>query len=159
MFTLTKKTDYAIIALSHMAQRPGQVCNAREIAQRFGAPVSLLMNVLKAMTHGELIRSIRGVKGGYTLARPADEITLYAIINAIEGPVRFVQCTEESRSGESLCELFRTCPVTRPVRKVHRKLVEFLKDITLAEIAHDSGYGEEGAYLTIAGAAGKEPKR
>jgi Rrf2 family protein len=142
MFTLTKKTDYAIIALSHMAQQPGQVVTAREIASRFHVPTALLMNVLKTLAHKELIHSIRGSKGGYRLAMPAHLITLETIIAAIEGPYRFVQCTGTHRDGESPCELLEVCPVTRPVQKVHAKLKAFLNEVTLADIAHDPSYDE-----------------
>ena len=142
MFTLTKKTDYAIIALSHMAHAPSTVVTAREIASRFHVPTSLLMNVLKTLAHKELIRSIRGSKGGYTLALPPERITLEAIIAAIEGPYRFVQCTGSHREGEAPCELLDICPVTKPVQKVHAKLKAFLNDVTLADIALDPAYDD-----------------
>ncbi len=149
MFALTKKTDYAIIALSHMAQCPDRVCNAREVAERFHVPLSLLTNVLKILAQKELVRSIRGAKGGYTLARPADQITLETIIRAIEGPVRFVQCTADAKIGEGSCELSDFCPVVGPVQKVHARLTSFLNDVTLSDIAHDPDYGEPGRPVEI----------
>ncbi len=149
MFALTKKTDYAIVALSHLAQAPDRVCNAREIAERFHAPPALVTNVLKTLAQRELVQSIRGSKGGYRLALPASRITLEAIIHAIEGPVRFVQCTSAPTSDEPACELSDVCPVTQPVQKVHAKLRAFLNDVTLADIAHDPDYGECGTLQPI----------
>ncbi|MFQ5424833.1 MAG: RrF2 family transcriptional regulator [Phycisphaerae bacterium] len=142
MFALTKKTDYAIIALSHMAQSPDRVCNAREIAERFHVPPAVLTNVLKTLTQKELARSVRGAKGGYRLALPAERITLEAIIQAVEGPVRFVQCASDPATGEAPCDLTDVCPVTRPVQKVHARLTAFLNAVTLADIAHDPCYGD-----------------
>jgi len=151
VFALTKKTDYAIIALSHMAQRPGVICNAREIAERFHVPLALLIKVLKELSQGELVRSIRGVKGGYTLTMPAERITLGSIITTIEGPVNFVQCASSPERGESPCELLEVCPVTRTVRKVHEKLKGFLNQVTLADIAYDRDYGDRSVPVSIEG--------
>ena len=151
MFALTKKTDYAIIALAHMAQRPGVICNAREIAERFHVPLALMIKVLKVLSQGELVRSIRGVKGGYTLAMPAERISLAAIIATIEGPVRFVQCAGSPEPHESACELLEVCPVTRTVRKVHEKLKGFLNQVTLADIAYDRDYGNGRVPVSVEG--------
>lgn len=145
MLQLTKKTDYAILALSYMAQRPGVVCTAREIAEQFHVPSALLMNVLKILCQGELVRSLRGAKGGYTLALPADQMTLADIIVVIEGPVRFVQCAAKGNGPRDPCVLMGTCPVSRPVRKVHNQLNDFLKQVSLAQIAFDEDYGGRAA--------------
>jgi Rrf2 family protein len=155
MFALTKRTDYAIIALAHMAQRPEAVHNAREIAERYHMPAALLMNVLKDLCHGELVRSTRGVKGGYSLALPAEQITMIDIIRAADGPVRFVQCAHEEDTGPG-CELLPTCPVSRPVRKVHDKLTDFLNTVTLAQIANDREYGETCVHVSFEGAAPRQ---
>lgn len=141
MVALSKKTDYAIIALAHMAQTPGRLCSAREIAEAYHMPAPLLMNVLKTMTQGELVRSIRGAKGGYSLALPAERITVADIIAAVEGPIRFVQCAGADSETATGCRLVGLCPVTRPVHKVHARLREFMKQVTLADIAHDGDYG------------------
>lgn len=151
MFALTKKTDYAIIALSHMAQRPGVICNAREIAERFHVPLALLIKVLKVLSQGELVRSIRGVKGGYTLALPAERITLAAIIATTEGPVKFVQCAGRHEPGDSVCDLLEVCPVTRTVKKVHDRLKGFLNQVTLADIAYDRDYGNANVPVSVEG--------
>lgn len=154
MFTLTKKTDYALIALTHLArQESGRISTAREIVERYNVPAALLVNVLKALCQSELVRSTRGMKGGYALAMPADEITLSAIIRSTEGPIRFVQCAGESEHGSSPCELTATCPVMRPVRKVHQRLVNFLDQVTLDQIAFDEDYCEHGVPLSVAGLA------
>jgi Rrf2 family protein len=142
MFALTKKTDYAIIALSYMAQQGGRVCTAREIAEQFNMPAALLMNVLKTLNQSELVSSSRGAKGGYRLAMPAEEITLCDIITVVEGPIRFVQCAAGAQSPTQNCGLAESCPVTKPVNKVHDQLNVFLKQVTLAQIAYDKDYGD-----------------
>jgi Rrf2 family protein len=154
MLALTRKTDYAIVALAYMAQQGHGVFTAREISERFHMPLPLLMNILKSLCHGELVRSTRGVKGGYSLAMPAEQITLDSIIRVVEGPVHFVQCATEGVAGES-CDLVHTCPVTRPIRKIHAKLKDFLNSVTLAQIANDEDYGVQCIPLSHHGAAVK----
>jgi Rrf2 family protein len=91
--------------------------------------------------HG-LIRSIRGAKGGYVLAQPAEQISLSAIIVAVEGPIRFVQCASGREAPANGCGLAESCPVTKPINKVHDKLNAFLKQVTLAQVAFDDEYGD-----------------
>lgn len=142
MLALTRKTDYALIALSHMAQAPEGRCSAREIATRYRVPLPLLMNILKLLTRRGLARSARGPRGGYTLAVSANDITLYDIIQAVEGPIQLVQCidlTEEARQESEPavkrpCGLMPLCPVHSPIQRVHNKLVEFLSGVTLADV-------------------------
>jgi Rrf2 family protein len=154
MFTLTRKTDYALIALTHMAQqKPGVLCTSKDISGKYRLPPALLVNVLKSLVQGEVVRSMRGTKGGYALAMPADRITLAAVIQAIEGPIRFVQCAGLSLTGEANCELIDSCPLTRPVRKVHSRLMDFLNEVTLAEIAFGHEYEEPHIRLSREGAA------
>lgn len=136
MLTLTKKTDYALIALVHLARDGERSVSARKIAERYGVPLPLLMNVLKALTRGGVVRSARGPKGGYSLALRADEITLEQLIGVIEGPVRFVQCAGPHGDGSPMtCELLDTCSVRWPANRIHQRLRRFLGGITLAELA------------------------
>lgn len=92
MLTLTRKTDYALIALTHLSQNKETCTSAREIASLYGLPLPLLMNVLKLLGQQGLAKSARGPKGGYQLALPPGQITLHDIILAVEGPIQLVQC-------------------------------------------------------------------
>jgi len=139
MLTLTKKTDYALIALSHLAAHRSQVANARAIAERYHIPAALLMNIMKTLAHDGFVRSVRGSKGGYALAQDPMAITLHQVIVAIEGPVEFVKCAEPvDAGGQTSCELLEVCPVSKPVRRIHERLAQFTKEVTLAEIAADA---------------------
>lgn len=134
---LTKKTGYGLVAMTHLAKLPeGEVASAREIAERFGVPASLLMNVLKKLGAAGYVESVRGARGGYRLARPPDEITLADIVTALEGPLRLAECLTDWTDEDSECtrQIMARCPVADPVHRVHRKLSDFLKKVTLAEI-------------------------
>ncbi len=137
MLALTKKTSYGLIAMAHLARLgPDSVASAREIAELFGTPTSLLMNVLKELATAGYVESVRGAKGGYRLAARPEEINLADLIGAIERPVRQAECVTHVAGDSQECtlETMARCPIADPVHRVHRKLNDFLKKMTLADI-------------------------
>jgi Rrf2 family protein len=143
MLSLTRKTDYGLIALSCLADEPEALLSAREMAGRFGLSLPLLMNVLKQLCTAGLVRSVRGAHGGYSLARSAGEITLSELIQTLEGPVRLAPCVNGAKGGG--CEVGAICPMQGPLQRLHDRLQEFFGSITLAELAaepHQAPAGE-----------------
>ena len=136
MFALTKKTGYALVAMSHLAGlSEGKLASAREIAKLFSVPVSLLMNVLKELAAAGYVESVRGSRGGYRLACRPEEVSLAEIIGQLEGPPRLAECiTDQAGEDECTCQVMANCPIFDPVHRVHRRLNDFLKEVTLAEI-------------------------
>ena len=137
MLALTKKTSYGLIAMAYLAKlEDGQVASAREVSRIFGVPMSLLMNVLKELAAAGYVESVRGAHGGYRLARRPVDINLADLIASIERPVRQASCLTNQTGDHSECtlELMARCPVADPVHRVHRKLNDFLKKVTLADI-------------------------
>jgi len=136
MLSLTRKTDYALMALTYLASRPDEVISAREMSERFGVSLPLLMNVLKQLSGAEWVHSVRGARGGYTLARSADRITLADLIDTIEGPVRLAPCVGGAPDGgRASCEASETCPIQGPLGWLHDRLRGFFQNITLAQLA------------------------
>ena len=142
MLAFTKKTGYALVAMTHLAHLgDGTLASAREIAETFAVPTSLLMNVLKELAAAGYVESVRGAHGGYRLAVRPDELTLADLVEALEGPVRLAECVtdEAADSEECTCEVMARCPITDPVHRVQRRLNDFLKKVSLAEIVEPSG--------------------
>lgn len=137
MLSLTRKTDYGLIALSCLAETPEAVLSAREIAGRFGISLPLLMNVLKQLAAAGLVKSVRGSKGGYSLGKPSGQITLSELIHTLEGPVRLAPCIghHTDAANREGCELGNSCPIQSPLRRLHDRLQDFFSNVTLAEIA------------------------
>ncbi len=138
MVVLTRKTEYALLAmtcLGEAARRNGNVSSAREVADRYDIPLSVLMNILKTLQREGLVSSVRGAHGGYMLVRPAESIRLSEIIGAIEGPVQVTLCSEQP-DGEALetCGRSAWCPVRPPVQVVQGKLDQFFRDISLGDV-------------------------
>src|SRR5688500_18092438 len=77
MLSLNRKTDYALVALADMADRPQEWASARDIAERSDVPPALLMNVLKTLHGGGILRSTRGVRGGYRIAADLERLSLF----------------------------------------------------------------------------------
>ena len=137
MLSLTKKTGYGLIAMTHLAGLPdGEVACSREIAEKFGVPASLLMNVLKELSAAGYVTSVRGARGGYRLAQRPEKINLAQLITTLEGPIRLAECLRGEGNGTGvICELMERCPIVDPVHRVQRKFKDFLETITLADIA------------------------
>lgn len=136
LLALTRRTEYALIALTHLARCGGHLASAREIADNYNVPLPLLMNILKRLTQRGLVRSVRGARGGYVLALSSQEITVEKLIHAVEGPVCLTQCIAE-RDGvpRGICEVQSGCPVKFSVRSINQKLRELLGQVTIAQLA------------------------
>jgi len=136
MLSFSKKAGYGLIAMSYLAQlRDQEVASAREIAERFGIPASLLMNVLKELAAAGYVSSVRGARGGYRLARSPDQIDLAHLVTALDGPIRLAECMQHRPDAKThTCKIMDRCPIIDPVHRVQRKLSDFLKAVTLADI-------------------------
>jgi Rrf2 family protein len=136
MLSLTRKTDYALVALAYLGQcRAGGelAVSARRIADQFHLPLPLLMNILKDLAHAKLVTSTRGQAGGYALANEPEQITVLEVITAIEGPVRLTQCTDEVPAPGQECQICG-CGIREPMRRLHNRIQGFLEDVTLADL-------------------------
>src|SRR5947208_16546463 len=99
---LSKKTDYALLILSHLSERPAGG-SARGTADRFGLSKGLLANILKELCQKGFLDSHRGVKGGYTLARPADRISLAELLESLEDGWKLTTCSGQADEDEHDC--------------------------------------------------------
>ena len=131
MFRLSKTTDYGIVLMAQLAadaRKPSQ--NARELAETSDLPVPMASKILKALAKEGLLTSQRGSKGGYSLAKPADELTVSEMIRVLEGPVALTDCA----IGPSRCEHETMCAVREPWQVISRVVEQALADVTLADL-------------------------
>ena len=87
MLCLSRKTDYALIALGYLAERQEQIVSAREVAVAYSLPQALLMNILKRLQQHRIVVSTRGMKGGYRIGTDLDAVSLHELIRILEGKV------------------------------------------------------------------------
>ncbi len=138
MLTFSKKVDYGLIALSHLAADAGHKASARQISDRFGVPLPILMNILKTLAHKGLVTSLRGAKGGYVLAVDPHAISVGRIVLALEGPLRMVECVGPPMVAEERCRVETKCPIKTPAHKLHWRILKMLDEVTLADFANDA---------------------
>ena len=137
MLRLSKKADYALMAMKHLAVRGDRgsrgASSAREIAEQYDIPVELMAKVLQRLVRRGLLLSHQGTHGGYQLARGPAQISVADVIQAIDGPVRVTAC--ETHEGQ--CEQFSKCNVRNPLFRVRDRILAALDECTIAELASD----------------------
>src|SRR5688572_22766609 len=116
MFGLSKKSDYGLIALKHLAQHADASVSAREIASEYRIPVELLAKVLQRLARKGLLVSQHGINGGYVLARDPSQISIVDVVEALEGPIGITPCERGSS-----CNQLDLCSVRDPLMKLKAK--------------------------------------
>src|SRR5437868_4360958 len=134
MLRLSKKADYALIAMKHLALRGDRgSSSAREIAELYDVPIELMAKVLQRLVRRGLLASHQGTHGGYQLGRGPAQISVADVIQAIEGPVTVTACSTD----EGQYEQFSKCNVRDPLFRVRERILAALGDCTIAELASD----------------------
>ncbi|MDE3009960.1 MAG: SUF system Fe-S cluster assembly regulator [Pseudomonadota bacterium] len=131
MLKMGKLTDYATVIMSYLAQNPGQVHAASELALVVGVGAPTALKVLKTLARAGLLQSQRGTKGGYQLTRPATQITVADILQAMEGPIGLTECG----SSPGACLRESRCGVRTNWQRISQAVGEALARVTLAEMA------------------------
>lgn len=134
MLRLSKKADYALIAMKHLARKGERSTSAREIAEQYGIPIELMAKVLQRLVRTGLLISTQGTRGGYTLGRIPASISVADVIQAIDGPLTVTACSTEKNS----CEQYTRCSIRDPLWQIRERIVATLGTVSLAEMAADS---------------------
>ena len=138
MIRLTRETDYAIVLLVRLASQPesgpapGSASqNARELAEACRLRPPMVGKILKTLARGGILASQRGAKGGYSLARPAERITVAEVVTAMEGPIALTECTSDE---EGCCDNESFCGVRGNWQLINHAVRQALDGLTLAEM-------------------------
>jgi Rrf2 family protein len=139
---LTKKADYALMAMKHLAEHSdGGACSAKDVADSYGIPVEALAKILQRLVKAELLQSQHGTKGGYTLARSARTISAFEVIRAIDGPLFITSCI--TVRGE--CDQSERCTIREPLRRVNDSIEQVLRRITISDMREEADSVEKTA--------------
>ena len=134
MLKLTKKADYALMAMKHLAENTDRGArSAKDMADAYGIPPEALAKILQRLAKAGLLHSQHGTNGGYTLARAAHTISAFEVIQAIDGPLFITSCvTVRGECGQS-----NLCNIREPLRKVNESIEAVLKRIKVSHMREE----------------------
>lgn len=134
MLKLTKKADYGLMAMKHLAEHAHQgSCSAKDVAEAYGIPAQALAKILQRLVKAGLLHSQHGMNGGYTLARDPGAISAFEVIRAIDGPLFITSCV--TVRGE--CGQTDRCTIREPLRRVNQSIEQVLRRIKISEMRED----------------------
>ena len=135
MLSLSKKADYALLALSYLTEvGAGRAANTKEIAEKYDIPVELLAKILQRLAKGRIITSTAGPTGGYRLARAPEAISIGVVIELIDGTPAIAQCM---KTDAHFCDQQNKCTIRHPLERINARILQMLALISLAEITRD----------------------
>jgi Rrf2 family protein len=134
MFKLSKKADYGLIAVKHLAMHRDQhACSANEIADEYGISTTLMAKVLQKLARQNLVVAKHGSSGGYQLSKMPDQISALEVITAIDGPVLITSCV----TNHGNCDATSKCSVREPLRRVNESILNVLNTVTIAQMSEE----------------------
>lgn len=139
MLKLSKKADYGLIAVRHLAMKHSS-CSSKEIARTYGIPMELLAKILQKLVKNGLLVSQHGAEGGYALARDPATVTAFEVIRAIDGPLLITSCV----TSHGDCSQAPTCTVKEPLGKVNEIIVQALNSVTISSLGDDGSVHPTG---------------
>jgi Rrf2 family protein len=134
MFKLSKKADYGLIAVKHLAMHRDQhACSANEVAEEYGISTTLMAKVLQKLARQGMVAAKHGSSGGYQLAKEPENISALDVIVAIDGPVLITSCV----TSHGACDATDKCSVREPLRRVNESILNVLNTVTIAQLSEE----------------------
>jgi FeS assembly SUF system regulator len=131
---LSKKADYGLIALKHLATHGCEgSASASDIAEFYGISAPLLAKVLQKLAHKSLVAAKHGSSGGYQLAKDPSQISALDVISAIDGPVLITSCV----TNHGNCDASERCSVKEPLRRVNESILSVLSTVTISQMSEE----------------------
>lgn len=130
---LTKQADYGIVLMTFLAKRTDRHFAAPELAAETRLPLPTVSKILKLLVREGLLISRRGAKGGYSLIRSPDQISVAEMISALDGPIAFTECIEDA---PGVCSQESVCQLRGNWQLINRAICLALEGISLEELTH-----------------------
>jgi Rrf2 family protein len=123
------------------SKAPGERTTVKEIAAQYGCPTDVTARVLQALAGKAVLNSEQGAHGGYMIAKDLSRVSFYELLEMILGPMGVAKCLQESQEGA--CDLRNTCNIISPIQLLNRKLSDFYRSLSVAELI-DGGRAGKG---------------
>src|ERR1700740_1613113 len=145
MFKLSKRADYGLIAVKHLAlHRRDHACSASEIAEEYGISATLMAKVLQKLAHKSIVGAKHGSSGGYQLSKEPSQISALEVISAIDGPVLITSCV----TNHGNCDATDRCSIKEPLQRVNESILGVLSTVSIAQLSEDK---QEAALVELKG--------
>jgi Rrf2 family iron-sulfur cluster assembly transcriptional regulator len=132
-----RRVDYAVRALSYLAgQPPGKIISRVEIEEKQAIPSYYLSKIMKDLVAGGLVQSHIGSKGGFSLARPPEAITIKEVYETVERPLTLMECLDK---GEKYCSYCGVCTQRSVWENVRNLVADYLGKVSIGDIAEPQG--------------------
>jgi Rrf2 family protein len=129
MIKINRKVEYALMVLKHMKEKgQSELTTAREVCDRFDLPFDTTAKVMQQMNSAAILHSIKGVKGGYTMARDLSTISYMELAELIEGKSFMMDC------HEGPCDLYHKCNISQPIKRLNDYIINIFNSLTLNEL-------------------------
>ncbi len=140
LMNVGRRVDYAVRALTYLAgQPPGNVISRAEIEKKQDIPSHYLSKIMKDLVAGGLVHSHVGSKGGFSLARPPESISIKEVYETVERPIVLMECLEK---GEEYCPYCSVCSQISVWERAQSLLANYLASVTISSIADQTGLRE-----------------
>lgn len=144
MLSMSKRADYALLALTHLAvmqaEDPKRLVNTKEIAEQYALPVELLAKILQTLAKNGIVTSHPGPTGGYKLLRAPAAISVGEVLTVLDGPLSILQC---SNGQGDTCKQFQRCTIRDPLAEIERRVKNLLQEMTLEDISGLTSAGSQ----------------
>jgi len=131
MIRISKKVEYALMALKHISNSGNKVNTTREISDTNNIPYDLLSKIMQTLKNENILSSNQGSSGGYSLSKRPDEIPLFNLISAIDGDVNIAECLKESPVKD--CSMTNNCSIKSPVMLLQKEVEDLFKRKTISD--------------------------
>lgn len=130
MLKITRKVEYALIALSQMQMKEDEsLTSVKEISQQNDIPYELLAKTMQLLARAEIVEAVKGPHGGYRLKKDPTEIKMTTIFEIIEGPMGFMDCYFDSN-----CDQIHSCSIRTPIQRINDSIRDMFNNISLNDI-------------------------
>lgn len=132
MFRLSKKVEYAILALQYMAERNESKTSVKEMSEKLNISFDFLSKTMQLLNKRGLVESLQGIRGGYILSEPSDRISIADVIRAVEDRTGIVQCFKDGRDS---CGRVDDCTIRTPMGHIQKKVDNVFESTSIKELA------------------------
>ena len=130
MLKITRKVEYALIAVRHLEETSEKLVSVKEISKLYGIPRELLAKTMQKLASANIVKSVKGPQGGYKTTVKAANTTLNDFFEILEGPTAIMDCYFDSG-----CDHLTNCNIRTPINKINNSIRNLFDNLTLADIS------------------------